>query len=634
MEKSPQPTPDTSRDDVFAHEYNRHQEEVSSDAASSSRENPKGKIDLRYRQYAERQKAAKRESWEADELAKQEQEKTYGAILDPLNIIKLKHQTVGPNMTLKDVHERIAKAEADKSTTPDLENWKPGRIKGAEAKIKQLQNRIEEIEAGLDELKETYLDGFDPEGTLPINDEFRAELEKMLSLSFKELKELAENPDKAANDSKDSTKKEETAEKTDGNTTKEESETKEDKDGKTAEIDTTSPEVIEAQKLAAAYWQERLEKNLQYLKNPQPGSGGQDFDIARCAQALREIEAGNFFEDFKFEGPYDGEIKSGDSKSIHQFFKDLVDNAPAYIAWLEASDISDKQQRIKEHAELVKTAAEIVAAIGSKPEAKPKKGPETPDTPPAAPDYRAQAEKAAKDSAEAYEKTPARAEAQQRDEEKEWQKQLEAYRLQAEQAAKASAEAYARTKAAEALDKFNKDMDAHQKMLKDKQEAERQRVQAEEEAERKRLEDEKEQREATEQGLEAARLQKLTAIEEAANKNKKGKDGKKRSRADRINELHALALKYSGEKGPGDIDDLGMEVVKRISKSVFYNKLDPRRLLTTPNQKDALYTLRMMANAGNKTAEHTLPWVRLTRTRSVNKGRFGTQREIKRKSKK
>lgn len=625
MEKSPQPTTETK----FRTEYDRNLKDGEVYSASpTTSTHDRYKIN---REYAERHK---KNNIEKRQIQDKEHQKAYEEILSPANIIKLKHQTVGPNLTLKDIRDRIASAEAHKATTPKLEDWKPGRIKGAEARIDQLNARIEEIKAGLDELTETYLDGFDPEGTLPINDEFRAELEKMLSLSFKELKELAENPGKTVSESD---KKEETTTKEESDESKEEEKPKtEEAAENTPETDTTSPEMLQAQKLASVYWQKRLENNLEYLKDPQPGSSGQDFDIAYCTRALQEIEAGNFFEDFKFEGPYDGEVKSGESKSIYQFFKDLVDHGPAYIAWLEANDISDKERHIKESRELAAQAAEIVAAIdaiGSKPEAKPKKGPKSPNTP-ITPDYRAQAEKAAKASAKAYEKSPARAEAQQRDEEREQNAQHEAYRLQAEKAAKDSAEAYARTKAAEALAEFNRDWEAHQKKLKDEQDAVRQRVEAEEEAERKRLKDEKEQREATEQGLEAARLQKLTAIEDAANKNKKGKDGKKRSRADRITELHALALKYSGQKGPGDIDDLGMEVVKKMSKAVFYNKLDPRRFIPTPNQKDALYTLRMMANAGNKTAEQSMPWVRLTRTRSVNKARLGTQREIKRKSKK
>lgn len=146
-----------------------------------------------------------------DQAAQEKADKeAYEAILNPTNIIDLKHQTVSLDMHIKQMRERILEAKAQKPHTPKVEDWEAGWRERAEAaigaKVQKLQANLEETEAKIDELTEKYLDGFDPDGNLPINDELYAELEKMRNLSFEELKEFAEAKDKPVDDDSESFK--------------------------------------------------------------------------------------------------------------------------------------------------------------------------------------------------------------------------------------------------------------------------------------------------------------------------------------------------------------------------------------------------------------------------------------------
>lgn len=166
----------------------------------------------------------------------------------------------------------------------------------------------------------------------------------------------------------------------------------------------------------------------------------------------------------------------------------------------------------------------------------------------------------------------------------------------------------------------------HYNELKVKQMAERHKVEAEDK-ERERLKKEAEAKLAAEaQALANKQAHILKEINDAA---------KTKGRVERVKKLTDLAMRHSGEPGPDGIKDLGVEAAKRISKTQSLSKLNPLRLLPTPNKKDSLYVLRKMAvQKDNHTAAKSIPWVRFTRKRNINKGRWGVNREASKKNKK
>lgn len=372
-----------------------------------------------------------------------------------------------------------------------------------------------------------------------------------------------------------------------------------------AETDHINPEALaDAQKLASAYWNKRRKNAQDRLKNPKKGDRGFDFDIAKSEAYLKRIKDGEFFEDFPLTGLYDGKRHNTHAKSVYGFFKSIADSdLEAYKATTSPEVIAAQEEQIRIAAEIVKA----IEAIGSK------------DTYTPAPDKSDKSD----DAPDSKTKPP--------ETDAERQHRLDEYKRLAEEAAKASAEAYekspARAKARE------REFWRHYNELKIEQMAERHRVEAEDE-ERERLKKEAEAKLAAEaQALANKQAGIVREIDNAA-KTKKDSQGKKIGRDERIKKLHELALTHSGTKGPGDIDDLGIYAVKKISRLATSSKLNPFRLLPSRAKKDAQFTLQKMAVQGqNKAALNKIPIMRLTRNRSVNKGRFGTGREMKRKAK-
>ncbi len=368
-----------------------------------------------------------------------------------------------------------------------------------------------------------------------------------------------------------------------------------------AEADHINPEALaDAQKLASAYWNKRRKNAQDHLKNSRKDNGGFDFDLARSEAYLKQIKNGEFFEDFPLTGLYKGERRNTQAKSVYEFFKSIAnDDLEAYKAGTTDPEtiaaIAVQEEQIKIAAEIVKA----IEAIGSKDTYTP-----VPDKPDDTPDHKTK---------------PAPKET-----EEEKQRRLDDYRRLAEEAAKASAEAYekspARAKARE------REFWRHYNELKIEQMAERHKVEAEDE-ERERLKKEAEAKLAAEaQALANKQAHILKEINNAA---------KTKGRVERVKKLTDLAMRHSGEPGPDGIKDLGVEAAKRISKTQSLSKLNPLRLLPTPNKKDSLYVLRKMAvQKDNHTAAKSIPWVRFTRKRNINKGRWGVNREASKKNKK